>query len=162
MVGTHKCCWMIFFFKRFYLFVHEKHREREKERSRDTSRGRSRLHAGSPMRDSIPGLQDHALGQRQALNRCTQGSLEWFSLRIYAIRLPYAFWVWCPWVSLRWHNAMPSYIPRLDTHLQVSSSEEQEPLSKGMEGMELNQTGWKGKTKRAENTFRPRGMPMWL
>ena len=27
------------------------------------------------MWDSIPGLQDHALGQRQALNRCTtQGS----------------------------------------------------------------------------------------
>ena len=31
-------------------------------------RGRSRLHAGSPVWDSIPGLQDHALGQRQALN----------------------------------------------------------------------------------------------
>ena len=29
------------------------------------------------MWDSIPGLQDHALGQRQAPNRCaTQGSLE--------------------------------------------------------------------------------------
>ena len=36
------------------------------ERGRDTGRGRSRLHAGSPMRDSIPGPQDHALGQRQA------------------------------------------------------------------------------------------------
>ena len=30
---------------------------------------------GSPMWDSIPGLQDRALGQRQAPNRCaTQGS----------------------------------------------------------------------------------------
>ena len=43
-----------------HLFIHERERER--------GRGRSRLHAGSPTRDSIPGLQDHALGQRQALN----------------------------------------------------------------------------------------------
>ena len=43
---------------------------------RDTERERSRLHAESPMRNSIPGLQDHTLGQRQAPNRCaTQGSL---------------------------------------------------------------------------------------
>ena len=40
--------------------------ERERERGRDTGRGRNRLHAGSPMWDLIPGLQDHALGQRQA------------------------------------------------------------------------------------------------
>ena len=39
------------------------------ERGRDTGRGRSRLHAGSPMWDLIPGLQDHALDRRQALNR---------------------------------------------------------------------------------------------
>ena len=32
---------------------------------RDTGRGKSRFHAGSPMRDSIPGLEDHALGQKQ-------------------------------------------------------------------------------------------------
>ena len=65
-----------FFFLRFYLFIHETHThthihthtERERERRRDTGRGRSRLHAGSPMWDSIPGLQDHALGLRQALN----------------------------------------------------------------------------------------------
>ena len=37
-------------------------REREKEASRDIGRERSRLHTGSPMWDSIPGLQDHALG----------------------------------------------------------------------------------------------------
>ena len=41
-------------------------RDREKGRVRDTGRGKSRLHAGSPTWDSIPGLQDHAL--RQALN----------------------------------------------------------------------------------------------
>ena len=51
--------------------------EREREGHRDIGRGRSRLHAGSLTWDSIPGLQDHALGQRQAPNRCaTQGSLE--------------------------------------------------------------------------------------
>ena len=43
-------------------------REKERDRDRDTGRRRSRLHARSPMWDSIPGLQDHALGQRQALN----------------------------------------------------------------------------------------------
>ena len=37
-------------------------RERERERGRDTGRGRSRLHAGSPMWDLIPGLQNHDLG----------------------------------------------------------------------------------------------------
>ena len=42
---------------------------RHTEAGRDTGRGRrSRLHAGSPMQDSVPGVQDHTLGQRQALN----------------------------------------------------------------------------------------------
>ena len=52
----------------------------ERERGRDTGRGRSRLHApGARRGDSIPGLQDHALGQRQAPNRCaTPGSLNVF------------------------------------------------------------------------------------
>ena len=35
-------------------------RDRERERGRDAGRGRSRLHAGSPTWDSIPGLQDQA------------------------------------------------------------------------------------------------------
>ena len=49
--------------------------DRERERGRNTGGGRSRLHAWSLMWDSIPGLQDRALGQRQAPNRCaTQGS----------------------------------------------------------------------------------------
>ena len=43
-------------------------RDAERERGKDGGRGRSRLHAGSPMWDSIPGLQDHDLGERQALN----------------------------------------------------------------------------------------------
>ena len=34
---------------------------RDRERGRDLGRGRSRLSAGNPMWDSVPGLQDHAL-----------------------------------------------------------------------------------------------------
>ena len=62
------------FFK-IYIFIYdrlrerEREREREGERGRDTGRGRSRPLAGSPMWDSISGLQHPALGQRQALNR---------------------------------------------------------------------------------------------
>ena len=43
-------------------------KDREKVRDRDIGRGKSRLHAGSPMWDLIPGLQDHDLSQRQMLN----------------------------------------------------------------------------------------------
>ena len=42
--------------------------ETERETGRDTGRGRSRLPAGSPMQDSIPGSQDHNLSWRQTLN----------------------------------------------------------------------------------------------
>ena len=57
-----------------------RHREREKEREREGQRHRQREKqapgTGSLMWDLIPGLQDRALGQRQAPNRCaTQGSL---------------------------------------------------------------------------------------
>ena len=47
-----------FFFLRFYLFIHERH----KEGVRDPGRGRSRLHAESLTWVSILGLQDHTLG----------------------------------------------------------------------------------------------------
>ena len=40
-------------------------RDTERERGRDIGRGRSRLHAGSLVWDSIPGLQDHAVDCRQ-------------------------------------------------------------------------------------------------
>ena len=53
-----------FFKKRFYLFIHERHRERD----RDIGRGRSRLLTSSPMQDSIPGPQDHDLSQMQTFN----------------------------------------------------------------------------------------------
>ena len=49
--------------------------QRERERQRHRQREKPAPCTGSWMWDSIPGLQDHALGQRQALNRCTtQGS----------------------------------------------------------------------------------------
>ena len=48
-----------------YLFIDT---ERERERGRDTGRGRSRLHSRILMWDSIPGLWDHALSQKQTLN----------------------------------------------------------------------------------------------
>ena len=57
-----------FLFLKIDLFIYDRHR-RERERGRDTGGGRSRLHAESPTRDSIPELQDCALGQRQVLNR---------------------------------------------------------------------------------------------
>ena len=44
------------------------HRERERQRHRQ--REKQAPCTRSPMWDSIPGLQDRALGQRQALNRC--------------------------------------------------------------------------------------------
>ena len=50
--------------------------QRERERQRHRQREKQAPYTGSPMWDSIPGLQDRTLGQRQALNRCaTQGSL---------------------------------------------------------------------------------------
>ena len=52
-------------------------RERETERKRQRHRQREKQApcTGSPKWDSIPGLQDRALGQRQAPNHCnTQGS----------------------------------------------------------------------------------------
>ena len=62
--------------------------QRERERGRDTSRGRSRLHAGSPMWDSIPGVRDHSLSQRQMLNH---GAIQvswilWFLFRDWDIK----------------------------------------------------------------------------
>ena len=47
----------------------------ERERQRQRRREKQAPCTGSLIWDSIPGLQDRALGQRQAPNRCaTQGS----------------------------------------------------------------------------------------
>ena len=60
-----------FFLIFFYLFMIVTHRERQRHRQRE----KQAPCTGSPTWDSIPGLQDCALGQRQAPNRCaTQGS----------------------------------------------------------------------------------------
>ena len=64
------------YFCPFFFFFNDSHRERERERQRHRQREKQAPCTGSPTWDSIPGLQDHALGRRQALNRCaTQGSL---------------------------------------------------------------------------------------
>ena len=82
--GANKHCLFIYFFNIFfkdfiYLFMIVTHthtqRERERERQRHRQREKQAPCTGSQTWDSILGLQDRALGQRQALNRCaTQGS----------------------------------------------------------------------------------------
>ena len=57
------------------MIVTHRERERERERQRHRQREKQAPCTGSPTWDSIPGLQDRGLGQRQGLNRCTtQGS----------------------------------------------------------------------------------------
>ena len=63
------------------MIVTEREREGERERQRHRQREKQAPCTKSPMWDLIQGLQDCALGQRQALNRCTtqrsrQSSLE--------------------------------------------------------------------------------------
>ena len=73
---------ILFFFLRFYLSIHERHRERQRHRQRE----KQAPCTGSPMWDSIPGLQDRALGQRQTLNCCaTQGSLITLILKEFLV-----------------------------------------------------------------------------
>ena len=52
-----------------HLFMRHTPRERERERGSDPGRGRSRLHAGSPTWDAIPGPRGHTLSQGQMLDR---------------------------------------------------------------------------------------------
>ena len=71
-----------FFFK--FLFIYDSYRERERQRHRQ--REKQAPCAGSPTWDSIPGLEDRALGQRQAPNRCaTQGSLKWHFKELFTL-----------------------------------------------------------------------------
>ena len=80
VVQLFKC---LFFFKT--LFVNERNGERD--RGGDIGWERNRLHAGSPMWDSILGPQDHAQSQRQKLNpwatQASQVSDSWFLLRLW-------------------------------------------------------------------------------
>ena len=50
------------FFSRFYLFIHD----RQREKGRHTGRRRSRLPTRNLMKDSIPGPRDHNLSQTDA------------------------------------------------------------------------------------------------
>ena len=61
--------------------------QRERERQRHRQREKQAPCTGIPTWDSIPGLQDRAVGQRQAPNRCaTQGSqTRWFRTEIYSL-----------------------------------------------------------------------------
>ena len=69
---------IFFFFLIFFsLFIYDSHTERERERQRHRHRQREKQApcTGSPTWDSIPGLHDRTLGQKQAPNRfATQGS----------------------------------------------------------------------------------------
>ena len=68
------CFVFVFFFFNFFMIVTQREREAETQ-----AEGKQAPCTGSPTWDSIPGLQDRALGQRQAPNRCaTQGSLFFF------------------------------------------------------------------------------------
>ena len=64
------------FFKKIYLFMIDIEREREREREREAETqeegeagSMQGARQGTRSWVSIPGLQDHALGRRQALNR---------------------------------------------------------------------------------------------
>ena len=65
--------------------------QRERERQRHRQREKQAPCTGNPMWDLIPGLQDRALGHRQAQNRCaTQGSHDsiiFDSFRLFSIRI---------------------------------------------------------------------------
>ena len=52
----------ILFFKKYFIYLFM--RDTERKGGRDIGRGRSRFHVGSPVWDSIPGLQDHTLSQK--------------------------------------------------------------------------------------------------
>ena len=83
--------WVKLDFLKTILFIYSW--ETQRERGRDTGRGRSKLHAGSPMWDSIPGLQDHTLGWRQVLNhQVTQAS---FSIRFLTCLRDIGVGSWC-------------------------------------------------------------------
>ena len=71
--------WYFFLFLKNILFIYSFMRNREREA--ETARGRSRLPAGNPMWDLIPGPCDHNLSQKQTINHwATQVSQDNFSM----------------------------------------------------------------------------------
>ena len=103
---------MISFFKKYFIYLFMKDREteretdRERERGRDTGRGRSRLHAGSLTWDSIPGLQDHDLSQRETLTLSSPVPLKqtFIHLRLHRTRSR---------LSQTWSILGPSWVVKL-------------------------------------------------
>ena len=73
--------YFIFIFN-FYLFMIVTHRERERQREKQAPCTRSRTW------DSISGLQDRALGLRQAPNRCAPGVPGLCSLNAISLHCP--------------------------------------------------------------------------
>jgi len=75
-----------FFFKDFVcLFERERMRETAHERGEGQREKQTPCRAGSPMRDSIPGLQDHDLSRRQSLNQLSHpGALYIFFIQVHA------------------------------------------------------------------------------
>ena len=101
-----------FFFNFFFLFIYDSHRERERQRHRQ--REKQAPCTRSLTWDSIPGLQDHALGQRQAPNRCaTQGSRLVLIFKIF-FPAPFAqLHTWNILAQIFWTHASHIGIPWL-------------------------------------------------
>ena len=57
---------LLFFFKRFYLFIHERHRERQRDRERESQRLRQR-EKQAPCREPDAELNPGSLGSRPGL-----------------------------------------------------------------------------------------------
>ena len=57
----------LFFFKRFYLFMRDTHRERGRDRQREKQVPRWESYVGPQDPPEIPGPWDHVLSQRQIL-----------------------------------------------------------------------------------------------
>ena len=74
----------------FYLFMIVTEREREQ---RHRQREKQAPCTGSLTWDSIPDIQDRALGQRQAPNRCTTQGSPVFRILIDIVNL--GVWQWC-------------------------------------------------------------------
>ena len=77
---------IIFIYFFLFLFIYDSHREKEREGQRHRQWEKQAPCTGSPTWDSIPGLQDRALGQRQAVNRCTTQGSRFDSFRFDLIR----------------------------------------------------------------------------
>ena len=115
----------LFFYK--CVFIYDSHRERERERQRHRQREKQAPCTGRLTWDSILGLQDCALGQRLAPNRCaTQGSRFHTNLKIicsnslmkvHGILVGFALKLETLWFPFDSHSAVCVFGPRLPPRL---------------------------------------------